>query len=303
MRRNFFCYSLMKTMPVSAQDMMYNYGKYNYADETEEMTYTTQVVVDTSTAEGIGELFMKSYGVLCNLPSMTDISEDDTNTFLMINNNTTHNPVLLQKPNYEPVQYVNNAEFDGNNSELYTIDGVNLKMNNSYQITHYHVNMASLMQIGEWLDYLKENDVYDNTRIIIVSDHGRALYQIDELDLGPENYETFNAEMYFPYLLVKDFNATGFNTSDEFMTNADVPVLAFEDLIENPVNPFTGKAITSDEKTAHEQYISMSQEWVIGKNDGNVLLPSTWYSVKDNIWDKENWTYIDEITSVPEGAK
>ena len=49
-------------------------------------------------------------------------------------------------------------------------------------------------------------------------------------------------------LLVKDFGATGFTTSDTFMTNADVPTLAMAGLIENPVNPFTGNPINSSFK-------------------------------------------------------
>ena len=33
----------------------------------------------------------------------------------------------------------------------------------------------------EWFDYLKQEGLYDNTRIILVSDHGFGLEQIDEL--------------------------------------------------------------------------------------------------------------------------
>jgi arylsulfatase A-like enzyme len=40
---------------------------------------------------------------------------------------------------------------------------------------HYHSNMATMLRVGEWMDYLKEQGVYDNTRIIIVADHGRKL--------------------------------------------------------------------------------------------------------------------------------
>ena len=56
-------------------------------------------------------------------------------------------------------------------------------------------------------------------------------------------------EVSLPLLMVKDFNRKGFSTSDTFMTNADVPALAMEDLILDPKNHFTGKAINSDEKT------------------------------------------------------
>ncbi|MBQ6398631.1 MAG: hypothetical protein IJI21_00765 [Clostridia bacterium] len=43
-------------------------------------------------------------------------------------------------------------------------------------------------------------------------------------------------------LLVKDFNEKGpFRISGDFMTNADLPTLAFRGLVEAPVNPFTGE--------------------------------------------------------------
>ena len=148
--------------------------------------------------------------------------------------------------------------------------------------------MANLLQLGKWFDYLRENDVYDNTRIIIVADHGGIMHQLEELELD----DGFDTMAYCPLLMVKDFNSKGFTVSDEFMTNADVPTLALEGLIDNPVNPFTGKAINSDEKTAHDQYVISSNDWSVEVNNGNTFLPADWYSVHDNLWDKNNWTKI-----------
>ena len=69
-----------------------------------------------------------------------------------------------------------------------------------------------------------------------------------------------------------------------------------EDLIVNPVNPFTGKEITDDEKYAHDQFIITSNEWDTSTNNGNQFMPSRWASVKDNLWDSKNWKfYTDEI--------
>lgn len=42
--------------------------------------------------------------------------------------------------------------------------------------------MAAMLRLGEWFDYLREEGVYDNTRIILVSDHGYRLEQIEEPD-------------------------------------------------------------------------------------------------------------------------
>jgi hypothetical protein len=39
----------------------------------------------------------------------------------------------------------------------------------------YHVAMAALLLRGKWFDFLLENGVYDNTRIIIAPDHGSSL--------------------------------------------------------------------------------------------------------------------------------
>jgi hypothetical protein len=103
--------------------------------------------------------------------------------------------------------------------------------------------------------------------------------------------------------MVKDFGSTEFTTSTEFMTNADVPVLATKDLIENPKNPFTGKPINSDEKTAHDQYIIASDKWDITENNGNTFMPSMWLSVKDNIWEKENWNVYKQSTVLKEIEK
>ncbi|MBQ6875881.1 MAG: hypothetical protein IJN46_06570, partial [Lachnospiraceae bacterium] len=61
----------------------------------------------------------------------------------------------------------------------------------------------------------------------------------------------------------------------------------------NPVNPFTGKPINNEEKTAHDQFIIMTGKWSVSTNDGYTYLPSRWASVKDNLWEKDNWTFYN----------
>jgi hypothetical protein len=92
---------------------------------------------------------------------------------------------------------------------------------------------------------------------------------------------------------VKDFESQDISVSDAFMTNADVPTLATKGIIDNPINPFTGKEITDSEKNAHAQYIIMSDEWKIEKNDGNTFLPSSWASIQENLWDNDKWFFYE----------
>lgn len=293
MKRNFFCFSLMKTLPLCMQNALYDGGNYNHA-VLERMQTTNQTVVDVSHATGRFSMFEEAYNALTNLTTMTEITDDKRETLLMLTNNTTHDPELLKAPDYTPEYQVDNSEYDAENGNRFTVNGKTLHVESTFQMIHYHANMATFIQLGKWFEFMRENDVYDNTRIIIVSDHGK------DLDCLEEN-EQF-VEKWYPLLLVKDFDSRGFVVSDEFMTNADVPTLATQDVIEDPVNPFTERPINSDEKTAHVQIISGSKAWQVEINDGNTFLPSTWASVHDDIWDLSNWSFCDEEVVVKEHA-
>ena len=177
-------------------------------------------------------------------------------------------------------------------------------MENERQVIHYQSNMAAMIQLGKWFDYLRENGVYDNTRIIIVSDHGRNLGQLDDAIYHLIDGEDFYSEYFRALLMVKDFNATGFTTSDEFMTNADTPTLALSGLVDNPVNPFTGKEINNSEKTAHDQYIFESHIWDVSENNGNTFRPGNWFALHPgDSWDESNWRLVEFNSVLPEEAK
>lgn len=156
-------------------------------------------------------------------------------------------------------------------------------------VTNYHPNMAAFIQLGKYFEFLKRNDLFDNTRIIVVSDHGHKLNQLDDLVLNNNKSNYLLISRFFPLLMVKDFNSKYFNVSDEFMTNADVPFLATKNLISNPKNPFTGKKITSKENKVGKQYIVTGNNWNVSKNNGTKFKADIWYSVHTNIWNKNNW--------------
>jgi len=201
--------------------------------------------------------------------------------------------MLFKAPEYVPAWEVDNREYDAANKDRFTVDGRTLNIQEKSQMIHYHTDMAALLLLADWFDFLRENELYDNTRIILVADHGNSIGSMEELMYGGSKSLVRDAERFFPLLMVKDFNSSGFTTSHEFMTNADVPTLAVSDLIEDPVNPFTGKEINCDEKTAHEQFIIMSWEYDTSIVNGNTYLPSLYASVKDDIWVADNWTFYE----------
>lgn len=277
--RNFFCHSIVKTAPVFLQQALYFTGTYHSMDAN----YTT---------------FSKSYDVLRKLPEITQVSSSSPGSFLMIENDVTHSSVLFEGEEYTTPT---NDYYKSQPTSTMTLGGVTLSMDDRTQISTYQTHIASLKRLAEWFAYLKEQGVYDNTRIIITADHGYSLQQIEELMIDDTaagdsvNQRYGDVEIYYPLLLVKDFDSKGaIATDDTFMTNADVPTLATGALIENPTNPFTGKLISNSEKTAHDQYIIASDQFSISKNNGNTFLPARWYAVHDSIWKQENWRLVTE---------
>ncbi len=293
--RNFFCYSLMKVSPLVLQETIYDGGLYNEAlsfssnsDESGNNPTLVQQLDGLSKSYGYSEEFIKSFPVLQNLPEITVISNDEENNFLMMSNDTTHAACLLQEPYYLPKLYVDNTAYDINMVERYTIDGKTMEMSNKYQYITYHVNMAAFIQLGKWFDYLRENGVYDNTRIILVADHGQNVSQFDitcnDLDM----------ECFMPLLMVKDFNAKGFTVCEDFMTNGDTPCIATSGIINDPINPFTGNALNSGAKNG-PQNVFFTYDSDVEINNGNTFLPGSWYTFTGgDVHDPESWVYVGD---------
>ena len=288
--RNFFMFSLMKISPVMLQETIYNGGLYNEATSNKGSLYVSSIVQKKdgiSLGTGYDKVFLESYTVLTKLPKITQITDSNENTFLMMANETTHSPCLLQEPGYTPALHVDNTEYDKDMVSRYTLNGVTMKMTNDHQVAHYHVNVAAYMRLGEWFDYLRANGVYDNTRIILVSDHGNDLEQFGKY------CNNTDLESFMPLLMVKDFGAKGFTVNEDFMTNGDTPTLATSGLIKNPVNPFTGHAIDSHEKQG-PQTVFYSRIIDVEVNNGNKFMPGAWFVMEGNPHDPSNWKYQGE---------
>ena len=270
--RSFFMYSIYKAVPLVCQKFVYDEGNYHYPDERPHINME----------------FVDPYMTLHNLDKITGIEDTDRNTFMMMDNEAPHAFTELQLPDYVPADKLNNRGLEtgyrnDENGNVLEID--------EYFI--YHVNISPLIQIGNWLDYLKQNGVYDNTRIIIVADHGYPLEQFDSLI----QEDGTDMQAVVPMLLFKDFNAKEYSVSDEFMTNADTPVLAVEGLINDPVNPFTGKRIDSSEKSTHDQLVLCVDVEHNEPDDKKLTFHrpgQVWYRVHDNVYDKSDWTRVDD---------
>ena len=203
-------------------------------------------------------------------------------------NDTTHSPCLLQKPDYKLAYNVDNTAYDKTLSQGISLGDRTINMYSNSQVTHYHVNMAAFLKLGEWFDYLRENGIWDNTRIILVSDHSTP---VEYYGIMCNNKDMSG---YIPLLMVKDFDASGYKVCEDFMTNADTPVIATSGIINKPVNPYTGKPIDTSLKTGTERVI-LSSEYSLYKNlERKTYHMGSWYEVEGNPHSPNNWRYVGE---------
>ena len=286
-KRNFYFFGLLKSAPLFLQKYLYDKGGYMSGK------IMGQEITSLYTSLGVKEDFSRDIFGLDMLDEMTQVVNEGDNLLIVVNE-TPHSPCLLQMPDYLPKKKVDNTGLVDYKSDKFVVDDKRLEIIDTRQVSYYHANMATLIKMAEWFDWMRANNVYDNTRIILVADHGRPVRHFSDWRIGRESLEGF-----YPLLMVKDFNDREFKTSDKFMTNADVLNLAAKDVIANPVNPFTGKNIDAEVKTKEKQYIFASHNNNAGTNDVNTFTSGKWYSVHTNIWNLDNWDIAKEDAVLP----
>lgn len=258
LRRNLLWVSLFRSVPAAVRSAVYYKG-----------SYLNGTVIDGD------DNFIDWYSALYYMPELTDFTGNGNQLFVMANESTHFSKSI------DHLKIISEEE----------------KSRFSIPTDNYTSNTAVHLAVAKFLDYLKANDVYDNTRIIIVADHGIGEDIFDINYDGATKAGSYHKDHLNPILLVKDFYSNGELGRDEtFMTNADVPSLALEGIIENPVNPFTGNPVTMDSKN----------DGVIVTTD-DIFMPyhskskyqftckeSKWWTVKDNIFMQSNWKQLNE---------
>lgn len=290
MERNLFSYSLRLVAPIFLREVLYDEGYYNEINRRLSDTSYFQNISDISHANGLDFDFLNAYYDLINLPTITRIEnteENNTGSYVFMVNNTAHNPMMLSEPDYSVSTIIDNSEYDMENADRFTLDNNTIDMNYTDRLIHYQCQMAAMVSLGEWFDYLREQGIYDNTRIILVSDHGDEIF-----GYAPNGLSIWDHNCL---MMVKDFDSHGFSTSTEFITNAETVSLATNNLINNPVNPFTGNELSSQMGNAESFHYFSSEERFISNN--NTFLPGSWYTYdpeSGDIMDYNAWTYVGD---------
>ncbi|WP_297203977.1 YidC/Oxa1 family membrane protein insertase [uncultured Brachyspira sp.] len=245
-------FSIFKMIPVWLRNALYS---------DKEWLINKNNIINTS---------LSTYAMLSSIKDLININKYGNN-YNILHNNVTHEPHYFL-PDYTPSASSNYI----NNNDLIIYKDTN-------SVKHFYANTASINCIAEIIQFLKINNVYDNTKIIIISDHG---YRINSQYLKNDNMKFIG--LYNALLMYKDFNSRGkIKLNTNFMTVADMPYLAAKH-IDNIKNPFNNKLITNDYKTNGANIVRI-RSWKPENQERNSYDFDTYYHVHDNIFNINNW--------------
>ena len=277
-KRNLFCFSITKCLPLAVQPIVYDGASYLSVDFKKNTN---------------SEIFLNNYAVLNNLSSMTEIVDENQGSLVLLYNSTPHETAFLSLPNYELKALDDNSSIN-ETYVRYDAEGNELHLNSDFQVSSYHVNVAALKEVGNWLDYLRQEGIYDNTKIIVVSDHGFEVGNVENQQIDFGGY-VLDSTRFNSTLMVKDYNSTEFEVNEEFMTIADVPGIVVKDIDDNAFNPFTGNKLIGSYKEDNDMKLFISGGWFPDPEAYKFSLGAC-FTVSGDIFDQANWKYssIDE---------
>ncbi len=273
LKRNLLFFSLFRCSPIVLREAVYNNGTYF---NTKENALDAKTIID-------------NYSVLDFLPQLCKVEETPNGSYISLMNELTHSNFFFEAPEYKPCA---NPKNHGTS-----------KFSEDFS---YHTQMAALKLLGKWLDYLKEQGVYDNTRIVISADHGGigtedCMEADPDLDqrVAPKTHIRYRGRgHYHPLFMFKDFNAAGpMVQKEDFMTNADAPSLLLKGLIERPTNPFTNKEIPLDTRPLKENGVIITtsdrHRPTYHKDPHHFdIRDDEWWRVKDSVYKASSWEQI-----------
>jgi membrane protein insertase Oxa1/YidC/SpoIIIJ len=218
---------------------------------------------------------VKTYAYLDLLPELSSTA-DTAGTFKLIHTQFTHEPFGVNRQG----SIIRDEFPDPESGTRSFVDG-----RGAYNAAKKMVDF-----LLDWTDWMKANGVYDNTFIVMASDHGNNA-QDSGLSLPPGLDNPLNRweiSKAYPLLLIKRFGASGQLRVDErFLSNADTARIIHAAagvhgaLGSDPTvgTPETGRTLT------YSRYYGKWDDFM--KNDRATL--ST-YTVKDDLRVSGNWS-------------
>jgi len=260
-RRNMLYFSLFKILPIEVRRIFYAEGMYG------------GVGIPIYSAP-----FMNAYSAIENLTEEVEFVESK-NCINIIVNNLTHEP-----PKKETIQMIG-KDFLIPLAKKYCL--------NETTEEHFYVNYLAHESCAKFFKFLKDNNCWDNSRIIIIGDHGRDPMRTRDMKFIADFANTgFSPDASIPLIMMKDFNSEGTLKKDyTFMTLADIPALTTKNLSsELQKNPFSGKDFLETENKTVVKIITAGNWHANHQLKSTQFEDAEWAFVKENVYVPSNWS-------------
>ena len=255
--------SIFKASPILLKPIIYDNGNW--------------IIIKSADRENAAFMLkLESWSFIDSMPKISNI-KSEKNTYKFIKSNITHSPFSISQEGKLILGFPDPDAGDN-------ISGKNA----------YYSAKGSLIAVGRWLDWLKESGIYDNTKIIIVSDHGNDYTKnpMMKKDFYVEGLSEEEFNNIHVLLLVKDFNKQGpLEIDNRFMSNADVPAIVCSEF-------------NKKEKIAPDPTIEVienrvlktmrAESWKWHYINRHSKFKFKWaYEVRNDIFESENWKKIE----------
>ena len=263
-RRNMLYFSLFKILPIEVRRIFYAEGMYG------------GVGIPIYSAP-----FMNAYSAIENLTEEVEFVESK-NCINIIVNNLTHEP-----PKKETIQMIG-KDFLIPLAKKYCL--------NETTEEHFYVNYLAHESCAKFFKFLKDNNCWDNSRIIIIGDHGRDPMRTRDMKFIADFANTgFSPDASIPLIMMKDFNSEGTLKKDyTFMTLADIPALTTKNLSsELQKNPFSGRDFLETENKTVVKIITAGNWHANHQLKSTQFEDAEWAFVKENVYNPHNWSRIN----------
>jgi len=153
---------------------------------------------------------------------------------------------------------------------------------------------ASLRIVGNLLEKLKENKIFDKSIIVVVGDHGmqNGWYGLNNSQVNSTDQISFVSQGIvtggIPLMLVKPLNSTyPLAISDAPVSLSDIPKSVASEL--NLSNNFTGESIFTVRDSDKRNLTFYQHTWVLESWFGQYLPSMHEYIVNNFSWDTSSW--------------
>ncbi|WGK69901.1 YidC/Oxa1 family membrane protein insertase [Candidatus Haliotispira prima] len=246
-----------------------------------------------SSAEGKYRTLINDWSALYYLPEQMDAPDDNQKPlYFFFNNLVSHQPNFVDR-NLEPAR-----EPDLGPPVAEMTEDERQRFKSLLGTRHFYAGGASLKLIVRLLERLRELEVYDNTTVVVLSDHSYDIHDPTMGDSYPEMQGMgFNPGYLHPLLLVKSAGQRQdqmLQDWESFMSVADLSAVLQRELGFEMRDPFTGKDIgweRSRKEKAEGLTTAVDTPWNISNINVRVTVPHA-LMVRDDIFTASNWSRL-----------